>query len=252
MREPTLFTPLDKLIEGIRSLTDIPIAVLTNGSLLGSAEVRRELASADLVIPSLDAGNEVAFRLVNRPHAALSFAGVLRGLATFRRRFLGAYWLELFLLSGYTTFEQELADLRRCVDIIEPDRVQLNTATRPPAERYAVAVSPERLRKIAGELTPVAEVIAEFRPTLEHSLPPAGSEAILELLRRRPCTTDGIADGLGMHRHEAIKCVEQLAAEGQVEQQWIAANCFWKATRAAVEAPAGSLTKQGCTEVPHE
>ena len=89
--EPTLFTPLDKLIEGIRSLTDIPIAVLTNGSLLGSGEVRRELAGADLVIPSLDAGNEVAFRLVNRPHEALAFERLLAGLIAFRRRFRGAY-----------------------------------------------------------------------------------------------------------------------------------------------------------------
>ena len=124
--------------------------------------------------------------------------------------------------------------------------MQLNTVTRPPAENYAAGVSAERLAQIAQEFTPAAEVIAEFRTRHESSLSHAGSEAILELLRRRPCTTEGIADGLGMHRHEAIKCVEQLAAEGHVEQQWIAGNCYWKATRAAVEEPAGSSTNQGC------
>ena len=87
--EPTLFTPLDKLIEGIRSLTDIPVAVLTNGSLLGSAEVRHKLAGADLVIPSLDAGNEVAFRLVNRPHEALAFERLLAGLSPSAADFVG-------------------------------------------------------------------------------------------------------------------------------------------------------------------
>ena len=99
--------------------------------------------------------------------------------------------------------------------------------------------------EIAHEFTPAAEVIAEFHTTHEAFLSHAGSEAILELLRRRPCTTEGIADGLGIHRHEAIKCVEQLAAEGHVEEQWIAGNCYWKATRAAVEEPAGSSTNQG-------
>ena len=97
-------------------------------------EVQRELSLADIVIPSLDAGSDGAFRLVNRPHEAISFDCMLSGLVTFRRNFPGQYWLEVFLLSQETCEERELANIRRCVDAIRPDRVQLNTVTRPPAE----------------------------------------------------------------------------------------------------------------------
>ncbi|NMC21094.1 MAG: radical SAM protein, partial [Thermogutta sp.] len=92
--EPTLFSPLDKLIEGIRALTDIPIVALTNGSLLSDSDVQAALLPADLVIPSLDAGNEAAFQLVNRPHEDLAFDRMLEGLVAFRRRFPKEYWLE--------------------------------------------------------------------------------------------------------------------------------------------------------------
>ena len=65
--EPTLYSRLDELIDRIKHLTDIPVAVLTNGSLLWQEVVQQQLAAADLVMPSLDAGNATAFHLVNRP-----------------------------------------------------------------------------------------------------------------------------------------------------------------------------------------
>jgi len=229
--EPTLFTPLDKLIEGIRKVTDIPIAVLTNGSLLGSWDVQWDLSVADLVIPSLDAGNDVTFRLVNRPHAGISFERMLAGLAAFRRRFRKQYWLEVFLLGGYTTFERELADLRRCVELIQPDRVQLNTVTRPPAEDYAIAVSHAQLEEIAAMFSPPAEVIAEFHSVQALEVGEASREEILQLLRRRPCSIDDIADGLGMHRNEVLKSVEHLNTEGLVEGTQVGGKYYYKAVQ---------------------
>ncbi|MGD2175646.1 MAG: radical SAM protein, partial [Candidatus Brocadiaceae bacterium] len=83
--EPTLFSRLGELIGHIKNITDIPVAVLTNGSLLWRKTVRDNLQEADLVIPSLDAGNESMFRYVNRPAPQLSFYEVAEGLITFRR-----------------------------------------------------------------------------------------------------------------------------------------------------------------------
>jgi wyosine [tRNA(Phe)-imidazoG37] synthetase (radical SAM superfamily) len=215
--EPTLFTPLDRVIDGIRAVTDIPIAVLTNGSLLGHSAVQRELQGADLVIPSLDAGNETTFRLVNRPHDTLSFEHMLAGLVSFRRRFRGQYWLEVLLVDPYTTSERELADIRHCVELIRPDRVQLNTVTRPPAEGYARPVSAARLAEIADTFQPAAKVIAEHQAGGAVSLPPCGREEVLDLLRRRPCTATDVADGLGMHPAEVVKLLEALCREGFAE-----------------------------------
>lgn len=229
--EPTLFTPIDKLIDGIRTLTDIPVAVLTNGSLLSSEEVQGELCTADLVIPSLDAGDDATFELVNRPHEALSFERMLAGLVAFRRRFRGQYWLEVFLLGGYTTFERELAEIRRCVDLIQPDRVQLNTVTRPPAENSAVAVPRARLEEIAAMFSPPAEVIAEFHSVHALRVGEASREEILELLRRRPCSIDDLVGGLGMHRNEVLKSVEHLNTEGLVEESQVGDKSYYRAAQ---------------------
>jgi len=129
--EPTLFSRLAELIDRIKAMTRVPVAVLTNGSLLWQEDVRRQLMNADLVIPSLDAGDEVMFRLVNRPHEEISFEQMLNGLVDFRREFRGEYWLEVFVIGAYTAIPVELAKVAKCVDRIGPDRVQLNR--HPPA-----------------------------------------------------------------------------------------------------------------------
>ena len=72
------------MIAQIRSLTDIPVAVRTNGSLFWQEDVRRQLVTADLVIPSLDAGSRTVFQVVSRHHPDISFEKLLEGLAAFR------------------------------------------------------------------------------------------------------------------------------------------------------------------------
>jgi len=228
--EPTLFTPIDKLIAGIRGFTDIPIAVLTNGSLLGDVEVRRGLLGADLAVPSLDAGNNDMFQRINRPHPSISFEQMLEGLIAFRRMFKGQYWLEVFLLGDVDPDSVEIADLRRCVDKIQPDRVQLNTVTRPPAETWAVAVHRSRLEEIAAKLAPKAEVIAEFHENAGEIIDQPGHEEILSMLKRRPCTIDDIVGGLGMHRVEAIKFVESLLLGKLVEEIQFSGKRYYRSS----------------------
>jgi wyosine [tRNA(Phe)-imidazoG37] synthetase (radical SAM superfamily) len=94
--EPTLCAGLGELIERIKAITSVPVAVLTSGSLLWRADVHDELQPADLVVPSLDAGDESRFRFINRPHESISFAQMVEGLIAFRQAFHGQYWLEVF------------------------------------------------------------------------------------------------------------------------------------------------------------
>jgi wyosine [tRNA(Phe)-imidazoG37] synthetase (radical SAM superfamily) len=227
--EPTLFSRIDELIDRIKAVTDIPVAVLTNGSLLWQEDVRRQVAHADLVIPSLDAGDRELFHLVNRPHEGVSFEKMLAGLIAFRRVFRGQYWLEVFVLSAYTVFDEELNALRRCVELIEPDRMQLNTVTRPPAEPYAIGLSPQRMAEIARRFDPPAEVIAEYRAGRDPAESFAGCDEILDLLRRRPCTTADIADGLGMHRNEVLKCVDRLVSQELVAPERVEDALYYRA-----------------------
>jgi wyosine [tRNA(Phe)-imidazoG37] synthetase (radical SAM superfamily) len=90
--EPTLFSRVDELIDRIKAVTDVPVAVLTNGSLLWHEDVRRQLMGADLVIPSLDAGDEAMFRLVNRPCEEISFEQMLLTPAFLMNTFTGSAW----------------------------------------------------------------------------------------------------------------------------------------------------------------
>ena len=215
--EPTLYSRLEELIGGIKDLTRVPVAVLTNGSLLWMPEVRAALAAADLVAPSLDAGEERVFRHVNRPHGDIAFDRLVEGLIALREEYHGLYWLEVFLLGGITAIPAEVEKIARIVRQIDPDRVQINTVTRPPAEEYAFPVGRPELQELAAAFGHRAEVITDYRPSHPHADFANRGEDITALLRRRPCTVDDIAEGLGLHRNEVIKYVNALAADGVLE-----------------------------------
>jgi wyosine [tRNA(Phe)-imidazoG37] synthetase (radical SAM superfamily) len=228
--EPTLFSGLGALVDRIKGMTGVPLALLTNGSLLGQPGVRREIQDVDLLMPSLDAGDEMTFRHINRPHDAISFDQVMEGLVASREACRGQYWLEVFLLAGYTDVEAEIQKLVRCVDRINPDRVQLNTVTRPPAERFAEGVSQERLAEVAAWFNAPTDVIAGHRHMWEQGLCSASRSDILNLLQRRPCSVEDIAAGLGMHQNEVVKYVEALQAEQLLETTWTSGKRYYRAT----------------------
>ncbi len=214
--EPTLLSSVGEVISAIKGMTDIPVAVLTNGSLLWVPEVSAGLMEADLVIPSLDAGDEQLFRYVNRPHDGVSFDRMIDGLVRFRQVYAGKYWLEVFLLGGVTATASEVEKMAQLVERIGPDRVQLNTVTRPPAEDFAFPVARKEMLRLATFFGSQAEVIADYRGIHKQLEFAARRGDVLDLLARRPCTIEDLASGLGLHRNEAVKCIEQLCAEGRV------------------------------------
>lgn len=233
--EPTLHEGIGEIITGIKKLTRIPVAVLTNGSLLGVPAVQRDLAAADIVIPSLDAPDERLFALVNRPHRDLRFAEVVDGMATFRQSYGGQLWLEVLLVEGFTA---SIDEVRRLADIaarIAPDRIQLNTAVRPPAEAFAKPVAPERLEELARLFTPRAEVVAPI--AAKDGARAALDSDVLELVKRRPCTVDDIATGLGVHRNAALKAASALVAAGSAVSSTHGGRLYYSAAPAAAHHP---------------
>ncbi|HHY87055.1 MAG TPA: radical SAM protein [Verrucomicrobia bacterium] len=228
--EPTLHSRLGEIIEHIQAMTKIPVAVLTNGSLLWQKEVREQVALADVVLPSLDAGDSFKFGFINRPHADLAFEQVVEGLIEFRSEFTGQYWLEVFLLGGHTAIEADVRKLAAWVRRIRPDRVQLNTVARPPAEDFAAGVSPEALEKFARHFNPPAEVVAERTSRLSHKPVKLDSDAVLDLLRRRPCTAQQVARGLGLNQLEILKWLEALAARGDIETSRHEGDIYYRAS----------------------
>ena len=227
--EPTLFSRPGELIHSIKSLTDVPVAVLTNGSLLSVPEVRAGLLEADLVVPSLDAGNERLFRLVNRPHEDIAFDRMVEGLIAFRQEYSGRYWLEVLLLGTITGIPAEVERIADIAGRIGPDRVHLNTVTRPPAEKSALAVRKTELERLAATFGSSATVIADYPATARQGEFAARREDVLNLLRRRPCTVDDVAGGLGLHRNEVVKYVEELSNEGVIKASTSAGRVYYRA-----------------------
>lgn len=229
--EPTLFSGLGELVKGLRDLTHLPVVLLTNGSLFSRVAVRREARGVDLLLPSLDAGDEQTFQRVNRPAAGLTLAGVVDGLARFRAQFAGKIWLEVMLLAGITDTPESVAPIARLARRLAPDRIQLNTPVRPTFEFDAAPVSPRRLERLARLFEPAAEIIAEWQPQVGRQVG-GSSEAeadVLSLLQRRPCTLDDIAAGLALHPNEIVKALGRLQREGMVHRVMLRGRVFWRA-----------------------
>ncbi len=212
--EPTLHSDIGDIIRTIKTITDIPVAVLTNGSLLWDPDVRRELSAADLVIPSLDAGDEEAFARVNRPHGSIAFEPMIEGLVSFGQEYAGEIWLEVLLLDGITATKQEATKIARQVEKIRADRVQIGTVSRPPANVAACATSPAVLTELAVLFGKTAEVIHGFSGTLEEHSFLAGKAGILDLVQGRPHTLDEISGVLAINRNETLKILEGMLNEG--------------------------------------
>ncbi len=158
--EPTLSADLGWLIQMCKKHSSKPIAVITNGSLLHRQDVRSDLREADVVLPTLDAGNEEIFKRINRPHGEISFDTMLQGQVDFRREFNGQIWLEVMLVHGLNDTEEALKDISKAVKQINPDRIYITTPIRPPAEAWVKPPRPEgiiRAQEILGKTFTIAE-----------------------------------------------------------------------------------------------
>ena len=217
--EPSLYSPIKELIRGIKAMTDIRVALLTNGSLFWMDGIREAVLEADLIIPSLDAGDEDTFLTVNRPHDSISFSKMAEGLCALRESFTGALWLEVFLAGGITDTESEIVKLKKWADRINPDWVQLNTAVRTPAEDFVRTVSEEKMEEIAAFMGSHAEVIADYSKVHDRSEFHLTQDDVYNLLKRRPCSLDDISKGLELHRNETIKYVQELMDQDLIRME---------------------------------
>ncbi|NLN92587.1 MAG: radical SAM protein [Candidatus Hydrogenedens sp.] len=217
--EPTLHTGLGSLILQLKEITSVPVAVITNGALLWQPEVQEALSAADVILPSLDGGNEKIFQRIDRPVAGISFSQMLSGLISFRDRYKGEIWLEIFLMEGLNDDDASLRELASLASRIRPDKIQLNTVERPPATKTVEALSIEGLERCASFFDPPAEIISPRYPLPDEREILPQEAPILEMLRRRPCPLEEIAAGLGFHRLETSKLLAQLIREGKIREE---------------------------------
>jgi wyosine [tRNA(Phe)-imidazoG37] synthetase (radical SAM superfamily) len=165
--------------------------------------------------------------MINRPHPSLNFSQVLRGLEEFRKEFGGAIWLEVMLCGGMNDDPKEILRIRDLIGKLGPDRIQLNTVYRPPAEDFAFPLPPERLTTIREVLGNRAEIIPESNLPFGEK-PVLRQEDILTLLRRRPCTAEDLSRALGLKLEEVLRTLGKLNQERFLTYKVFHQKCFYE------------------------
>jgi len=154
--EPTLGKNLGEVIDFLRKRANLPLAILTNSSLLGDEEVREELNKLDIVVAKLDACDEESFREINRPVEELKWEEYFEGIREFRRGYRGKFALQIMFIEENRDLVEEMVRLAR---ELEPDEVQVNTPLRPCGVR---PLSREELEEIKGRFSGFPIVISPY------------------------------------------------------------------------------------------
>ncbi|MDY7030545.1 MAG: radical SAM protein [Thermodesulfobacteriota bacterium] len=211
--EPTLNSNIKEIIEAIKGMSNIPVAVLTNGTLLYRRDVRRALYSADLVIPSLDAVSEGVFAKINRPHDSLRMNRIIEGVHSFVSEFRGKVWIEIMFVKGLNDHWDEVQKIKTVISEIHPQEIHINSVVRPPAEDFATALSMTELQRIQTIIGVKCKLIGELRGNKMKNNKKEVRSTIVNLTKRRAVTIADITDTLGVHVNEIIKCLRDLQKE---------------------------------------
>jgi wyosine [tRNA(Phe)-imidazoG37] synthetase (radical SAM superfamily) len=188
--ETTLHAGIGWLIRQVKSLTHLPIAVITNGSLLYLPEMRLELSMADAVLPSLDAGNARLYRKINRPHPEVSYERLIHGMAAFRKEYQGKLWVEVMLVRGLNDTSQALNEIAERLKDIQPDEVHILQPDRPPVETWVQPADEEGLFRAQTILGEAAMVINPASGSFDLSAGESLVDAILGIITRHPMRED--------------------------------------------------------------
>ena len=232
--EPTLHIHLGEVLDFIKALKpEVPLAVLTNGTLLHDPGVRTELMKADVVLPSLDTATETAFKKINHPPKQFHIEAYVGGLIEFRKEFSGEIWLEVFILPGYNDDPENIGALKKAIQAIGPDKVQLNTLDRPgiiDGLRAATREELEEIEKAWGFEN--MEIVASVKQRHDSSAFRTDMEgAILETISRRPCTLEDLEKILGLNMNEINKYLGTLQEAGQIETKRQERGLFYQVRR---------------------
>ena len=216
--EPTLHRHFGDVFRWTKDNTAIASVLLTNGSLLHDPEVRAEAALADKVKVTLSAWDEASFQQIHRPVQGLTFDLLIKGERAFRQEFSGELSVEVFIVDGVNSDISKVRKIAGMVDLINPDRIDLNTAVRPPADSGVKAVSPEQLAELAGILGPKAEVTASFKglASSARDVPP---EALLGLIQRHPATAEQLARDFNVPIESIFKILDTMVAENKLSAE---------------------------------
>ncbi len=226
--EPTLHPQLGWILREIRKMARVPIALLTNGSLLFKEEVLERVLNADVVVPSLDAPDQRVFQIVNRPHPSLTFDQLIEGLVKLGESKGPRVWLEVLLIRGINDSPEQIKSFEEYIKLINPEKIQLNTVVRPPVEEYAAPLTDDQLKDIQEAWGPRAEIIARPSQDKVQAKSDLKESRICDLVARRPCTAEDIARFLGLSLDETAPLLNRLIQAKKITCELFNRQCFYR------------------------
>jgi wyosine [tRNA(Phe)-imidazoG37] synthetase (radical SAM superfamily) len=215
--EPTLDSRLSESIERLRPL-GIPVAIISNASLIWREEVRESLMKADWVSLKVDAIDETLWRRINRPHPSLDHQVILDGMSTFADDFRGTLATESMIVKGLNDNDQTANDLAGFLGKLGPDIAYLSVPTRPPAEKSVHApdeVTLNRVYQIIFKKVKNLELLTGYEGNTFASTGDV-AEDLLSITSVHPMREEAVRkllDKAGTHWH----VVEQLIADEQLK-----------------------------------
>lgn len=220
--EPTLHSGLGRMIRAVREFSELPRAVITNGSLLHLAEVREELSVAEAVLPTLDAGSDRVYRLIDRASPQLPFEQFIQGLVDFGAGYAGRLQVEVMLVKGINDDEQSLRELADILTRVRHDEVQINVPSRPGADSRALTPDPQTIARAEEMLG--AGRCAEQPGKLALELGEVGSgshlaDLLVGVVTRHPMDVDRLLldlNSAGVEQPEVV--LDDLLRSGRVQQ----------------------------------
>ena len=231
--EPTLHAGLGWLIRRVKTLTDLPVAVITNSALLYLPDVRAALTVADAVLPTFDAGTPDLYRRINRPHPDITFERLVDGLAAFRCECSGKLWIEVMLVRGLNGTEQALRDIAAVLREIGPDQVHINLPTRPPAETWVQPSDEEGLMRATAILGDIAQIVHPTEGTFDLSGYDNAVDAIVSIITRHPMREDELVCALERWTPSHVStALAEPKASGQAQVVERYGTRFWSAAGA--------------------
>ncbi len=201
--EPCLNSDLGLIVSGVKKIApDVPLAILTNSSLLGSSLIRKELAKCQVLLPSLDSLLAREFWVLNRPVVDMDPGRIAENILTARKEFKGHIYLEVLLVRGLNDSEQNLNKMQEFCTELQANRVDVMTMSRPGAHAQARPVQEETLQLWR-------ESLGAFSGTdKDCSVDPGRTgistqqlrNTVLNTLHRRPQTLEQMSAALNVHQ----------------------------------------------------
>ena len=229
--EPTLHSNIGWMIREIKAMTDIPLAVITNGSLLYLPEVRADLSAADVVMPTVNAGNAELYQRIARPHPEVTFARVAEGLISFRQIFLGTLWVEIMLIKDVNEGVETLRELATVLRAVQPDEVHITLPTRPPSETWVEPPDEEGIMRATAILGDIAHVVHPGAGDFDLSGYDNVVDAVVGIITRHPMSQTQLERALTRWVPEQVEAaLAQLAASGEAQRVERLNRYFWTAT----------------------